>query len=276
MSLIGSKQPDAAGPSQPQSAPAQQPISRQKFGKLQVQTYGSREALATASSADIHAALTDCLKRNGKARMVLAAAPSQAELLGQLAQARGIDWSLVTLFHMDEFIGLPERAPQRFAVWLERNFFSKVPQAEVHRITPEPAPEAEAKRYADLLNPVEIDIVCLGIGVNGHIAFNDPPVADFGDPLDVKVVELDRTCRLQQVDDQGFSSLAEVPTHAITLTIPRLLRAAKLFCSVPGAHKAEAVRHCLNGAITTAWPASILRTHPDCTLYVDKESNPDA
>jgi len=259
----------------PLPAEAEQPIASALVGSLRVQTYRSRQALAHASSSDIHRALTECLARQNRARLILAAAPSQAEMLAELAQSADIDWSRVTLFHMDEFIGLPAEAPQRFAVWLDRHFFAKVPQAECHKIVPEPAPEAAADRYAALLSAHDIDIVCLGIGVNGHIAFNDPPVADFDDPLDVKVVELDRTCRLQQVDDQGFSSLDQVPTHAITLTIPRLLRANKLFCCVPGAHKAEAVKQCLTGPVSTEWPASILRSHPDCTLYLDKDSNPD-
>jgi glucosamine-6-phosphate deaminase len=127
-----------------------------------------------------------------------------------------------------------------------------------------------------LLAAAPIDIVCLGIGVNGHIAFNDPPVADFNDPLDVKTVELDAICRQQQVDDGSFARLAAVPTHAITLTIPRLLRADRLFCVVPGAQKRQAVHDTLHGPISLGCPASILRTHPACVLYLDPESDPDA
>src|SRR5690606_18236608 len=148
---------------------------------------------------------------------------------------------------------------QRFAHWLDREVFGHLPQAVVHRILPEPDPQAAARAYAQALAAAPVDIVCLGIGVNGHIAFNDPPVADFHDPLDVKVVELDETCRRQQIDDQGFAGLDAVPTHAITLTIPRLLRADRLFCVVPGAHKAPAVAAALTGPQTTACPASILR-----------------
>ena len=173
---------------------------------------------------------------------------------------------------MDEFIGLPEGAPQRFALWLDRHLFDHVPGAEVHRLHPEPDPEAEARRYAGLLAQAPVDIVCLGIGVNGHIAFNDPPVADFDDPLDLKIVEMDGPCRRQQVDDGGFATLEEVPLRALTLTVPRLLRADRMFCVVPGAGKAEAVRACLTGPITTEWPASVLRRHPDCTLYLDPEA----
>ncbi|MEM7445869.1 MAG: glucosamine-6-phosphate deaminase [Pseudomonadota bacterium] len=253
----------------------QAPLATQPFGASTAITYPSRRVMANAASDDVGVALRDCLAKKQVARVVLAAAPSQAEMLAELAIFQDIDWSRVTLFHMDEFIGLSPDARQRFAAWLDAHFFSKVPQATALRIVPEPDPEAEAKRYASLLKEDEIDLVCLGIGVNGHIAFNDPPVADFDDPLDVKVVELDRTCRLQQVDDQGFRTIDEVPTHAVTLTVPRLLRAKRLFCCVPGSHKVEAVRNSLDGPITTEWPASILRTHPDCTLYLDKDSNPD-
>jgi glucosamine-6-phosphate deaminase len=145
----------------------------------------------------------------------------------------------------------------------------------VHRIVPEPDPEAAARAYAVALDAAPIDIVCLGIGVNGHLAFNDPPIADFADPLDVKVVELDATCRQQQVDDDCFARLEDVPRTAITLTVPRLLRAGRLFCMVPGASKREAVRATLHGPISTRCPASILRT-TECNLYLDAESDPDA
>jgi len=140
---------------------------------------------------------------------------------------------------------------------------------------PEPDPEAACAHYAALLAEAPIDIVCMGIGVNGHIAFNDPPVADFNDPLDVKVVDLDQTCRQQQVDDECFPNIDAVPRRAMTLTVPRLLAADSIFCVVPGRHKRDAVRGALHGSISTQCPASILRTHPDCTILLDKESNPD-
>jgi glucosamine-6-phosphate deaminase len=145
----------------------------------------------------------------------------------------------------------------------------------VHPIVPEPDPRAAAERYAALLGAAPIGIVCLGIGVNGHLAFNDPPVADFTDARDVKIVELDDICRRQQVDEDCFATLAAVPERAITLTIPRLLRADRLFCVVPGAHKRDAVARTLHGPITTGCPASVLRRHPDCILYLDAESDPD-
>ncbi|WEX08764.1 6-phosphogluconolactonase [Chelativorans sp. AA-79] len=241
-----------------------------------METYRDREKMGAAAAAAVAAALAERLHHQDHVRMVFAAAPSQSSMLEQLCAAEGVDWRRVSAFHMDEFIGLAPEAPQRFANWLDRHLFGKVPFKAVHKLAPEPDPEEEALRYARLLDEAPIDFVCLGIGVNGHIAFNDPPVADFDDPRDVKVIELDEICRRQQIDDQGFASMEEVPPSAITLTIPRLLRADRLFCIVPGAHKRDAVRGALRGPVTTACPASILRRHPDCTLFLDKEADPDA
>jgi len=232
--------------------------------------------MGAAAAADIAAALAGRLAGQAGVRMVFAAAPSQADMLAALRAMPGIDWSRVTAFHMDEYIGLSASSPARFGNWLDRHVFSQLPFAAVHRITPEPDAEAEIRRYADLLNEAPIDFVCLGIGVNGHIAFNDPPVADFSDPLDVKIVELDGICRQQQVDDECFPDLASVPQQAVTLTVPRLLRADRLFCVVPGLVKRDAVFKTLYGPLTTDCPASVLRTHPACTLYIDKDSDPDA
>lgn len=245
-------------------------------GRLQVRGFPTRRAMAETAAADIAATLRRLLAGQGAVRMVFAAAPSQADTLDALRRAPGIDWSRVTAFHMDEYIGLPSAAPERFAAWLDDQVFTRLPFAAVHRIVPEPDPAAAAARYAALLGEGPLDIVCLGIGVNGHIAFNDPPVADFADPLDVKVVELDEACRQQQVDDACFPTLADVPLRAITLTIPLLLRGRELFCVVPGRSKRDAVAAALTGPIATSCPASILRTHPDCTLYLDPESDPDA
>ena len=160
-------------------------------------------------------------------------------------------------------------------VGLEQHLFSKVPFGAVHRIPGQGSAEEICRAYAAALAEAPVDIVCLGIGVNGHIAFNDPPVALFDDPLDVKQVKLDEICRQQQVDDGCFATLAEVPRRAVTLTIPRLLAADALFCVVPGAQKRDAVRAALEGPVNTACPASILRRHPRVRLYLDQEANPN-
>ena len=242
---------------------------------LAVRRFASRSAMGEAAAADIAAELRQRLSRQPHVRMIFAAAPSQAETLAAVVASTGIDWRRVTAFHMDEYVGLPAGAPERFAAWLDRHLFTLLPFHAVHRLVPEPSPQQATLAYAAKLAEAPIDLVCLGIGVNGHIAFNDPPVADFNDPVDVKLVDLDAVCRQQQVDDDCFSTLADVPMQALTLTIPRLLRADRLFCVVPGAAKRDAVRHTLTGPIDAACPASILRTHADCTLYLDAESDPN-
>ena len=246
-----------------------------KVAHIEVQSYLTRRHMGLAAALEIAQDIREKIKHQNSVRMIFAAAPSQSDMLKALIEQPEIDWSRVTAFHMDEYIGLPDDAPQRFAKWLETHLFERLPFQQVHRITPQADPLAVASQYAKLLNDNPIDIVCLGIGVNGHLAFNDPPVADFTDSLDVKLVELDEVCRQQQVDDQCFERLDLVPTHALTLTIPRLLRADRLFCVVPGALKRAAVQKTLHGPVSTDCPASILRQHPRCTLYLDAESDPD-
>ena len=257
-------------------AAALEPTRHRMVGRLRVCSFATRAAMSRAAASDIAAEIRTRLAAAAGARMIFAAAPSQADMIEALIAEPGIDWRRVTAFHMDEYIGLAADARQRFALWLRERLFGRVPFAAVYPIVPEPEPRVAAGHYAELLGAAPIDIVCLGIGVNGHIAFNDPPVADFADPQDVKIVELDDVCRQQQVDDDCFANVAAVPERALTLTIPRLLRADRLFCVVPGAVKREAVARTLHGPVTTDCPASVLRGHADCTLYLDAESDPDA
>lgn len=237
-----------------------------------VRVFPDRASLGYAAAADIAAQLRERLSYQNSVRMVFAAAPSQQETLDALVAEVGIDWTRVTAFQMDDYIGLPQEAPQRFGQWLRQAIFDRVPFKEVHLMRTDGDPGRRAREYADLLAAEPIDLVCLGIGVNGHIAFNDPPVADFADPEAVKVVELDDTCRQQQVDDGCFHTFDDVPPRALTLTVPRLLEADHLFCVVPGQAKAEAVRRTLNDPIGEACPATALRTHPSCVLYLDQDS----
>jgi glucosamine-6-phosphate deaminase len=239
---------------------------------LNVRRFLDRDQMGKAAASDVAAELRSRLANQPAVRMVFAAAPSQQELLDALVGEPDIDWSRVTAFHMDDYVGLPADAPQRFANWLRDALFDRLPFGAVHLIDADAEPEKAASDYAALLAERPIDLVCLGIGVNGHIAFNDPPVADFDDPLAVKVVELDEVCRQQQVDDGCFPSFAAVPTEAITLTVPRLLAADRMFCVVPGPAKAPAVRRTIHDEISTACPATALRTHPACVLYLDAES----
>jgi len=245
-------------------------------GELEVRVLPDRDTMGRVAADDAAAALRELLARQDRVRMVFAAAPSQTEFLAHLAAADGIDWSRVIAFHMDEYVGLPEGAAERFGQWLRRHVFDRVPFGEVHLLAEGVVDASAADRvaadYAEQLAAAPIDIVAMGIGVNGHIAFNDPPVADFADPLAVKVVELDDVCRQQQVDDECFPNFDAVPTHAFTLTVPRLLDAGQHFCIVPGSAKAEAVARTLAGPIDERVPASVLRRTPGVVLYLDPDS----
>jgi glucosamine-6-phosphate deaminase len=244
-------------------------------GTPAVQIFRDRAVLGASAAADVAAELRGRLDTQERVRVVFAAAPSQQHMLEALAAEPGIDWDRVTAFHMDEYLDLPEGAPQRFGRWLTDTLFHRVPLGRVHLIRTDDDPDGRAAEYAALLAEARVDVACLGIGVNGHLAFNDPHVADLDDPLDVKVVELDRVCRQQQVDDGCFDRFEDVPRRAITLTVPRLLAADRLFCVVSGAAKSEAVRRSLRDAVSAACPATALRTHPACTMYLDREAARD-
>jgi len=234
----------------------------------------SRTAMGIKAAEDIAEEIRRRLKGQHGVRMIFAAAPSQSEMLSALMLMPGIDWSRVTAFHMDEYLGLAADAPQRFGLWLPRAIFDHLPSGAVHLLEPGSDPEATAGAYAARLAEAPIDIVCCGIGTNGHLAFNDPP-ADLDDPADVKVVQLDSACRQQQVDDRCFERFEDVPTHALTLTVPRLLEVDRIFCCVPGSLKKTAVRRALQDPISGVVPATALRTHPNWSLYLDEDSAVD-
>ncbi|GGG07427.1 glucosamine-6-phosphate deaminase [Paenibacillus abyssi] len=244
--------------------------------QLRVLVFKDRQTLGKTAGEAAASQIKKLLQVKPSIRMIFAAAPSQNEFLDTLANSEGIDWSRVTAFHMDEYIGLPLNAPQSFGKFLTDRLFSRVEPGEVHLIDGTAPIETECERYSRLITEAPIDIVCLGIGENGHLAFNDPPVADFNDTAVVKPVELEHACRQQQVNDKCFDRLEEVPTHALTLTIPALTAGAHLYCMVPGTTKREAVLQTLNDAISTACPSTILRLHPSCTLYTDTDSYGDA
>ena len=246
-------------------------LKRPPHSNLAVYIAESRRAMGAQAAADIALEIRKCLDSQSGVRMVFAAAPSQSEMLAALCQEKNIDWSRVSAFHMDEYLGLPAAAPRRFGLWLRRAIFDRLRFAAVHLLDPGEDPAQAASDYATKLSAAPIDIVCCGIGTNGHLAFNDPP-ADFNDPLIVKIVELDSQCRQQQVDDGCFATLNEVPTRALTITVPALLAGHALFCTVPGALKKEAVRRTLLGPVDPMCPASALQRHPRCTLYLDPDS----
>lgn len=239
---------------------------------MDIRIADTRQEMGRQAAADIAAELRRRLSRQQHLRMIFAAAPSQREMLDALVVEQGIDWTRITAFHMDEYVGLPADAPQRFGLWLRGAIFDRVSFASVHLIEPSGDPVEACHRYAKLLSEAPVDLVLLGIGVNGHLAFNDPP-ADLNDPAVVKVVGLDEVCRQQQVDDGCFASFDEVPRSAITLTVPMLFGADKLFCCVPGASKQVAVRRMVHDPVSGACPATALRTHPSCTIYLDRDSS---
>ncbi|MBE6688499.1 MAG: glucosamine-6-phosphate deaminase [Ruminococcaceae bacterium] len=240
---------------------------------LKVKIFATRAEMGADAATDAKSAIKKLLSEKDEIRMIFAAAPSQNDFLASLVNDKSIDFTRINAFHMDEYIGLDKDAPQGFGNFLRDRLFSLAPFKSVTYLNGQcDDPEAECKRYSELLNAAPIDIVCMGIGENGHIAFNDPPVADFNDPFSVKVVELDQVCRNQQVNDGCFASIDLVPTHALSLTIPRLINTDNIFCIVPAPTKANAVKSTLTGEIVTACPASILRTHKNATLYLDADS----
>ena len=240
---------------------------------LTAMVFENRTLMGEAAARDIAAKTNELLETKEHINMVFAAAPSQRDVHKALVEDPTIDWSRVQAFHMDEYVGLSKDAPQGFGNFLREHIFGKVNFRAVYYIDCEAAdPQAECDRYAALLREHPTDIVVLGIGENGHIAFNDPGVADFNDPCDLKLVELDDMCRNQQVNDGCFATLSEVPTHALTITVPALVRAPALFCIVPAATKANAVRDTLQGEIGEHCPATILRTREGAKLYLDPES----
>ena len=250
-----------------------EPLEARTVDRLRVLIYRGREVMGIAAAEDVATAMRRVLGHKATVRMVFAAAPSQSEFLDALSQAADLDWSRVTVFQMDEYLGLPRDAPQSFGRFLRDNLFECVRPGMIHLIDGSKSASAEAERYAGMLAVAPIDIVCLGIGENGHLAFNDPPDARFDDPAAVKIVALAPASRQQQVNDGCFPFLDSVPTHALTLTIPTLMSGSRLFCIVPGQAKAEAVRNALSGAITPACPASILRRHANSSLYLDVDSS---
>ncbi|SFB82417.1 glucosamine-6-phosphate deaminase [Parapedobacter composti] len=244
-----------------------------KVDLLTIQQYDSRAAMGSAAASAVVRELQSLQQKQETVNIVFAAAPSQNEFLEALVHTPGIDWTRINAFHMDEYIGLPDDAPQRFGNFLKERIFGKLPFRSVNYLNGNAADvRQECERYTQLLRQHPVDIVCMGIGENCHIAFNDPHVADFNDPAWVKVVDLDEACRQQQVNDGCFPMIRSVPTHALTLTIPALMAATFIFCVVPGANKATAVRHTLTAAVHAMYPSTVLRTHGNAVLFVDGDS----
>src|SRR6266496_600508 len=248
-------------------------IDRFRADKLNIYVYDSRSRMGAAAAAVVAADIRGLIEARGRAVGIFASAPSQNEFLAALVEAPNLDWSRVVGFHLDEYLGMDDQAPQSFRRFLLDRLVSKVALGEFHglRGNTEDGP-AESERYSALLAANPPDFAVLGIGENGHLAFIDPPFCDFDDPQRVKVVELDEICRAQQVNDGAFSSIDEVPRHALSLTIPSIMARPRLFAIVPGPAKREAIKSTIEGPVETRCPASILRRHPDAHLFIDRDS----
>ncbi len=240
--------------------------------QLKVRLYDNRQEIGKDAAAMAADTIRELLEKKDTVNIIFAAAASQNEFLAELVHEK-VEWGKVNAFHMDEYIGLPKNAEQRFGHFLNERIFSKVPFKAVYYLDGSAQDsKEECRRYSRLLQEFPVDITCMGIGENAHLAFNDPHVADFKDPDLVKVVDLDEACKQQQVNEGCFPEVKDVPSYALTLTIPALLKAPAIFCIVPGATKAEAVYHTLKDPIHEIYPSTILRTHPNTFLFIEKES----
>ncbi len=240
--------------------------------QLAVHVFDTRAEMGRAAAREAEAVIRTVLEEKDACNIIFAAAPSQNEVLAGLLEA-DVDWSRVNAFHMDEYIGLPPGAPQHFSNFLKTAIFDHLPFKNVFYINGSAKDiPAEISRYTALLEQYPTDLCCLGIGENGHIAFNDPPEAQFDDPVWMRVVALDEQSRIQQVNDKCFDQLDDVPKTALTLTIPALVLAGHMVAVVPGPTKAAAVKRCLTGEIAEDCPATILRRHDAASLYLDQDS----
>jgi glucosamine-6-phosphate deaminase len=246
---------------------------RLQVGTMKVEIYPSSKSAGIAAASAVAAILKELLQKQEVVGVIFATGASQLDTLGALTELDDLPWQRVIGFHMDEYIGLSADHPASFRRYLRERLTEKVRMKEFFEIDGSAAdPDQVCREYCSRLRAVNPQICLLGIGENGHLAFNDPPVADFADPLDAKVVHLDDVCREQQAAEGWFPSAADVPESAITLTIPTLLRVPTLIASVPGYRKANIVRRSLEDTISTRCPATILRSHPDVRLFLDSGS----
>jgi glucosamine-6-phosphate deaminase len=249
------------------------PIKTFSAGAMQVQVFSSKRETSEAAAQAAAAIVRDVIASRGRARIVVSTGNSQLDFIDALVLARDLDWTAVEAFHLDEYAGMPITHPASFRLWLKTRLAERVSLHAMHYVNADaPDVEAECIRYGALLAEAPIDVGFIGIGENGHIGFNDPPVADFNDPLPVKMVRLDDGCRRQQVGEGHFESIAAVPERAVSLTCPTIVGMTHLICCVPELRKAKAVRDTIEGPISTTCPASILRNHPHAQLFLDLES----
>ena len=247
-------------------------VQQTKYDDLPTFIYESNAALGAAAAAAAEKIIQAAVAERGEANIIVATGNSQLTFLEAL-RVKPLDWSKVNVFHMDEYLGLEPTHPASFPQFLRRHFLANItPKAFFPVVSYKRYPENVCHEYALVLRAHPVDLCALGIGENGHLAFNDPPYAEFDDPAWVKVIRLAKASRQQQVGEGHFKSIEEVPTHAITLTIPALLSAKRVLAIVPEARKAEAVYCSLHGPISESCPGSILRRTAHAQLYLDRDS----
>ena len=249
------------------------PIESKTFDRIPVHIFQSNEQLGQSAAERFGNLVTQVAHDHGHAAVILATGNSQLTFMSALRAKKDLPWNEVTVFHMDEYLGISEQSPVSFPRYIREKLVNYVHPAAFYPIHGDTSDvEKELKRYSDLLREFPPDICVLGIGENGHLAFNDPAEACFDDPLDVKQVTLDLVCRQQQVNEGAFASVAEMPERAITITVPALFRVPELILSTPGPRKARIVKRTLYDPLSTACPATILRRHPNATLFLDRDS----
>lgn len=238
---------------------------------MQIKVFEDKTSLGRAAAEKAATTIRDSIRERGQARIIAATGASQFEFLEALTQAPGIDWSLVEMFHLDEYVGLPATHPASFRKYLFERLINKTGIIRHHLLDPSRDPQAAAKLVGNDLNSSPVDIAFVGIGENGHLAFNDPP-ADFETEDPYLIVNLDEACRRQQVNEGWFKTLSEVPQQAISMSVKQILRAKEIIAVVPEGRKAQAVKACFEGPVTPMAPASILRTHGNTTVFLDQNS----
>jgi len=249
------------------------PVRSFTVDQLAVDVFASNDAMSEYVAQHVRLLLADAVSRQGSAAAILATGNSQLRFLQRLVELGGVDWSRVTLFHMDEYLGLPAEHPAGFRKYMKDRVESLVHPRAFHYLAGDAdLPQVECDRYTALLKAQPIDLCCLGVGENGHLAFNDPPVARFDDQAWVKLVKLDDVCKTQQVNEGHFPSLAAVPAYALTLTIPALMSARNIICVAPEKRKSVPVMNALRGPVSTVCPASILRRQSQARLLLDVDS----
>lgn len=240
---------------------------------MEIQIYKTKRQTSEVAAGEAARILRDSIASRGKARMVVSTGNSQLDFIETLVGAKDVNWRRVEALHLDEYVGMAMSHPASFRLWLKTRVADRVPLLAMHYLNGDAGDAGvECERYAAVLEAEPVDVGFIGIGENGHIAFNDPAVADFNDPVSVKRVMLDEACRRQQVGEGHFPSLDAAPREALTVTCPAILRMRHLVCVVPERRKAEAVHRALRGPVTTACPASVLREHPHSSVYLDQES----